>query len=176
MKFLPTFLLVLALGSTLLANDLQRVLSEAQTAMLRGDIETAERNYRLAYQMDSRNPVAIGGLKQVAIARSKGGGAAAVEKQLSSVIIPQVQFKEATFSEALDFLKKKVTDLSGGKQSANFVVQPGVDQGAKITLSLTNIPLTEAMRYLAELVSAKVEYQQYAIVIRPSGGVAPAAR
>ena len=175
MKFLQASLLVFALSSTLLADDLQRILSEAQTAMLRGDIETAERNFRLAYQIDSRNAVAIGGLKQIQIAKAKSGsGGAAIEKQFAAVIIPQVQFKEATFTEALEFLKKKVTDVSGGKQTANFVVQPGVDPSTKLTLSLSNIPLTEALRYIAELASAKVEYQKYAIVIRPAaGGAAP---
>jgi hypothetical protein len=51
-----------------------------------------------------------------------------------------------------------------------------VDPGAEVTLSLTNIPLTEALRYLGGLVNAKVEYDKYAIVIRPAGGAAPVAR
>jgi hypothetical protein len=171
MKLLQTFLLIVTFGAVAFAADLQRILSEAQTAMIRGDLETAKRNFQLAYQIDPRNPTAIGGLKQIAVQEAKGGGTT-VEKQFATLIIPQIQFKEATFSEALDFLKKKVADVSGGKQAANFVVQPGVDQSAKITLSLTNIPLTEAIRYLAELVSAKVEYQKYAIVLKPAGGAA----
>ena len=169
--FLQTVLLTVAVATSALGSDLQRVLQDAQTAMIRGDIETARQNFQLAYQMDSRNAVAIGGLKQIAAMEKKTGPGAAVEKQYAALVIPQVQFKEASFGSALEALKKKVVETSAGKQSANFVVQPGVDQNAAITLSLTNVPFTEALRYMTELVNAKVEYQKYAIVIRPAGGV-----
>lgn len=168
MKLLQAFVSLLILSTCAFAGDLQRILSDAQTAMIRGDYETAERNYKLAYQMDPHSVVAIAGMKQVALQKGKDGGGAAVEKQLSTLILPQVQLKEATFAEALDFLKKKTTEISGGKQTANFVVQPGVDQAAKITLSLTNIPLTEALRYLAGLAGSKIEYQKYAIMFKPA--------
>lgn len=165
-------LLTFALGASTFAADVQRLLSEAQTAMIRGDLETAKRSFQIVYQLDPKNAVAIGGLRQIAVQEAKSGGGASIEKQFAQVILPQVQFKEATFTEALDFLKKKVTEASGGKQTANFVVQPGIDQNAKVTLSLTNVPFTEALRYMAELVSAKAEYQKYAIVIRPAAAVA----
>jgi len=170
------FLLLAVLAAPAFSADLARILSEAQTAMIRGDLETAERNFQLAYQLDSHNVVAVAGLKQVALQKAKNGGSGSVEKQFAQVILPQVQFKEATFSEALDALKKKISDASGGRAVANFVVQPGVDQSAKITLSLTNIPVTEALRYLTELVAAKAEYQKFAIVIRPAGGAAPVSK
>jgi hypothetical protein len=171
MKSLPTLLALLVLSTCVFAADLPRMLSEAQTAMIRGDLETAKRDFEFVNKVDPRNPVAIAGLRQIAIQEAKDGKSGAAEKQLSTVILPQIQFREATFTEALDFLKKKVTEVSGGKQAANFVVQPGVDQSAKITLSLSNIPLTEALRYIAELVNAKVDYQKYAIVIRPASGI-----
>ncbi len=170
MKSLPFLLAPLVFSTGAFAVDLQRMLSEAQTAMIRGDLETAKRNFQFVNQVDPRNPIAIGGLRQIAVQEAKQGSGASIEKQFSTVILPQIQFREATFAEALDFLKKKVADVTSGKQNANFVVQPGVDQTAKVTLSLTNIPLTEALRYVTDLVNAKVEYQKYAIVIRPSGG------
>jgi hypothetical protein len=172
MKLLPVPVALLILGTSALGADVQRILTEAQTAMLRGDLETAKRNFQIVYQLDPKNAVAIGGLRQIALEERKGGGSGSVEKQFAQLILPQVQFKEATFTEALDFLKKKVTDVSGGKQTANFVVQPGIDPSSKVTLSLTNIPFTEALRYLGELVSAKIDYQKYAIVIRPANGAA----
>lgn len=172
MRFLPALLGSLLLVSPAFGADLQRLLSEGQTAMLRGDIVSAKRAFQMAYRLDPRNPVAVGYLRQIAVQESKGGGSAAIEKQFASVIIPQIQFKEASFSAALDALKTKVNEVSGGKQAANFVVKPGVDQNALVTLSLTNVPMTEALRYMAELVNAKVEYEKYAIVIKPAGGTA----
>lgn len=171
MKLLPAFLSLLLLGTCafgVTAADFQRLLSEAQVAMLRGDYDTAKRNFQIVYQLDQSNKVAIAGLKQIQIEQAKKG--VTTEKDFARVILPQVQFKEATFAETLDLLKKRVTEVTGGKQTANFVVQPGVDQNAKVTLSLTNIPLTEVLRYLSELVNAKVEYQKYAIVLKPAAG------
>lgn len=172
MKLLPVLIASLLLPLGAFAVDLPRMLSEAQTAMIRGDLETAKRNFQFVNQVDPRNPVAIGGLRQIAVLEAKQGNSGQIEKQLAAVVLPQIQFREATFSEALDFLKKKVSEVTGGKQTANFVVQPGVDQNAKITLSLTNVPLTEALRYATSLVGAKTEYQKYAIVIQPASGAA----
>jgi hypothetical protein len=172
MKILPAFLSLLVLGTCAFgagAADLQRLLSEAQVAMIRGDLDTAKRNFGIVYQLDQSNKVAIAGLKQIKIEEAKKGNNTA-EKDFAKVIMPQVSFKEATLGEALDFLKKKVTEASGGKQTANFVVQPGVDQGAKVTLSLSNVPFTEVLRYLSESVNAKIEYQKYAIVVKSAGG------
>ena len=68
------------------------------------------------------------------------------------------------------WLRIKAAKLSDGKQTVNFVVAPGIDQdGTKVTLSLANIPFTEALRYMAELANAKVEYQKFAVMIRPAG-------
>lgn len=143
--------------------------------MIRGDMESAKRAFQMAYQIDPRNPVAIGYLRQIAVAEKKDGGAGSAEKAFAGVILQQVQFKEATFGDALEALKKKIAEASGGRQAANFVVQPGVNQTAAVTLSLSNVPANEAIRYLAELVGAKVEYQKYAIVIKAAGGAAPTA-
>jgi hypothetical protein len=168
---MKTLLFLLAVGSAVLAADLQKVLTEAQTAMIRGDYEAAKRGFEMAYKLDPRNPTAIGGLKQVQIALAKQPGAPQVERELSQLIVPNVQFKEATFSAALDAMKKKATELSGGKQNVNFVLQmPAEAQNTPVTLNLANVPFTEALRYLTELVGAKVEYQKFAIVIKGSGG------
>jgi len=171
MKLLPAVLSLLLLGTCAFgatAADFQRLLSEAQVAMIRGDLDTAKRNFEIVYQLDQSNKVAIAGLKRIQMEQLKKGDS--TEKTFAKVILPQVQFKDATLTESLEFLRKKVTEASAGKQTANFVVQPGVDQSAKITLSLANIPFTEVLRYLSESVNAKIEYQKYAIVLKPGGG------
>ena len=152
------------------AADIQKYLTEGQTAFMRGDLVTAKRNFEVANRLAPNNPTVIGFLKQIAAAEAKNPTMASSEGEYKGLIIPQIQFKEATFGAALDFLKTKVTELSGGKKSVNFVNQlPADQQNTPITLSLTNIPVTEALRYIAELVNAKVEYQKYAVVIKPAG-------
>ena len=170
--FSLTVLSLLA-AANVYAVDFQQLLTAGQTAMLQGDITTAKAKFTEANRMDPKNPIVIGYLKQIAIQEQRAPQSPQIEKQLASIIVPQVQFREATFGSALDFLKKKATELSGGKQTVNFVVAPGIDQdGIKVTLNLSNVPLTEALRYVAELANAKVEYQKYAVMIKPANATA----
>jgi hypothetical protein len=152
------------------AQDIQKYLTEGQTAFMRGDVPTAKRNFEMANKLAPKNPTVIGFLKQIAAAEAKNPALASTEIEYKGIIIPQLQFREATFDSALEFLKKKVSELTGGKKSVNFVNQlPPDQQNTPITLNLTNIPVTEALRYVAELVNAKVEYQKFAVVIKPAG-------
>jgi hypothetical protein len=180
MKFLPKFLLAaffLGVAPAAWAADVQKYLTECQTAFMRGDLVTARRNFEMASKLEPRNPTVVGFLKQIAAAEAKSASNQGAEQEFKGIIIPQIQFKEATFSAALDFLKQKVSDLTGGKKAVNFVLKLAPEQqNAQVTLSLTNIPFTEALRYIAELVDAQVEYQKYAVVIKSkSGGAAPAS-
>jgi hypothetical protein len=178
MNLLQKSLLVavsLGIASSAWAADLQKLLTEGQTAFMRGDLVTAKRNFVIANKMDPKNPTVIGFLKQIAAAEAKNPSGASSEHEYRDIVIPQIQFKEATFASAVDFMKKKVSDLTGGKKSINIVNKlPAEAQNTPITLNLTNIPFTEALRYIAELVGAKVEYQKYAVVLAPAvGGAAP---
>ena len=170
MKLLPSLLLVLACAGSVFAEDAAQLLTAAQLAYQKGDLESAKRNFELVNRMDPRNPTAIGFLKLIAAQAKKDAGGTATEKALAALIVPQIQFKEATFGSALDFMKKKAGEISGGKQAVNFVVQPGIDQNTTtVTLNLRDIPFTEALRYLGELANVKFEYQKYAIMVRPTG-------
>ena len=173
MKLLPYFLTLvsaLAFAGVAGAENVQDFLTAAQVAYQKGDIATAKRNFEMVNRMDPRNAVAIGFLKQIAAGAKKESGGEAVEKSLASLIIPKIEFKEATLGSALDFMKKKANEISGGKQAVNFVVQPGIDQaGTPVTLNLRDIPFTEALRYVGELANISFEYQKYAVVVRPKG-------
>lgn len=180
MTLLPKLLLVavaIGISTTAWAENLQQLLTEGQTAWVRGDIATAKRNFQLVYQADPRNPTAIGYLRQIAAYEKKNPGSVTTESLYKDIIIPRLEFREATLGAALDFMKKKVADASGGKKSVNFVLQLAPEQqNAPVSLNLTNIPFTEALRYIADSVGAKVDYQKFAVVIRStSGGAAPAS-
>jgi len=67
---------------------------------------------------------------------------------------------------------------TGGKAGVSFVIQLPAEQvnTQTVTLNLSSIPATEALRYLAELVNATVAYDSYAVVIKAKpGAVAPTA-
>ena len=151
-----------------------------------------------------------------------------ITTKLNRIIIPKIEFRDATVREAVDFLKEKSRDLDttepdparrgvnivlqldtgGGLSSAPAAITPApaapaapagggipglepvpvpgavaatpvvsagsaavptVSGGAesRITLSLSNIPLMEALKYICELANLKLKIDPYAISIVP---------
>jgi hypothetical protein len=89
---------------------------------------------------------------------------------------PADQFRDATLGSALDYLKNQAAKLSNNKVAVNFVVQlpDDVVKTRTVTLSLANVPFTEALRYLGDLAGVSFTYEKYAITVKPKAGAAPA--
>jgi len=168
-------LLFSAAGVWAAGSDVQQFLTEGQTAYMRGDLATAKSAFSMAYQIDPRNQVAIGYLKRIKVDEASKPKGNDQERQLAALIIPQIQFRDATVGAALDYFKRAVEKQSGGRQAVNFVVQLPAEQvnTQTVTLNLTNVPFTEAVRYFAELANATVVYDKYAIMVKPKS-TAPA--
>ena len=141
------------------------------------------------------------------------GGTAKISAKLSRIVLPKLEFKDATIREAVDFLKKKSTDLDTlepdpTKRGVNIVLKlegsnsgyvpppeaapapagipglpeaPGAGAAApaslpvgnpgeqRITVSLANIPLIEALKYVTGLANLKFKVEPYAVSIVPQG-------
>lgn len=134
----------------------------------------------------------------------------AIQAKLARIIIPKIDFHDATVREAIDFLKQKSRELDTAepdptRRGVNIVLKlestpgtattptpavptapevPGiaapaapaaavaaastiVPGDAKITLQLTNIPLSEALGYITKLSGLKVKVDPYAVTIVP---------
>ena len=147
---------------------------------------------------------------------TEAAGTARITAKLNSIILPRLEFREATIREAIDFLKRKSVELDtkepdparrgvnivlrldspgGGFAPAPAVVAPvpagipGLDplpgavtdpsgglglpsvnpNDARITVSLTNIPLVEALRYVTGLAGLKFKVEPFAVSIVPQG-------
>ncbi|MDZ4288354.1 MAG: STN domain-containing protein, partial [Prosthecobacter sp.] len=93
--------------------------------------------------------------------------------KLDSIVIPQVQFNDATLEEAIEFLRVKSRDLdTDGMDSAqrgvNLLVKDGdTPVRARISLNLKDVPLGEALRYVTELAGMKYKVEPYAVVVVP---------
>jgi hypothetical protein len=176
MKLLPLLGLVvsfsLALPGAARAEDVQKLLTEAQTAYMRGEVENARAAFEMVSKLDPRNQTAIAFLRRIQLEQAAKGGASGVEKKFAAVIIPAIEFKEATLREALEFLRKKVNDMPGDKPQVNFVLQLPEEQAvpSRITLNLSGVPFTEALKYVGGLASVSFTYDQYAIVVKPAAG------
>jgi general secretion pathway protein D len=143
-------------------------------------------------------------------------GTARINAKLARIVLPKLEFREATIREALDFLKRKsaeldTTEQDPTKRGVSFVLKldagggggaapapapsaaappsiPGLEPipgavapaepaapafttnpaDARITISLTNIPLIEALKYVTSLANLKYKVEPYAVAIVPS--------
>jgi hydrogenase maturation factor len=86
-------------------------------------------------------------------------------QDMDHLIIPEVQFTNDTVQQALDVLKKDAAD-QGVK--INFVSKVPADaNGARISLTLEKVPVTEALRYLCQLTNTKFEVTADGVVVEP---------
>ena len=171
--------IVLTVGAC--AESMQESLTAAQTAYMKGDMETAKKNFQTVIKADPKNQVAIGFLRKIAVDEAKKPPVSTTQKQLEKLILPKVEFRDATLGSALEFLKQAAVKNSEGKVAVNFVVQLPEDQvkTQTLTLSLTSMPYSEVLRYVGELANVEFTYDKFAIVVKPhvaASATAPAAQ
>jgi len=120
-------------------------------------------------------------------------GTERITNLLNSIIVPKIEFHDTTVVEAIHFLKAKSKELDPNHQGVNIVIK--VDGGAvpaavaaaapgaaglpeaapaaggagdaRITLSLTDIPLYEVLRYITYQANLKIKIDSYAVAIVP---------
>lgn len=125
-----------------------------------------------------------------------------IRYKLDHIILPKLEFREATVREAVDFLRQKSVELddspASGERGVNFVPKvdlntgsptippiptepipgvPGLDTSAphpvqppteaRITVSLTHIPLGEALKYVTGLANLKYRITPNGVEIVP---------
>ncbi|MEO7318010.1 MAG: hypothetical protein ABIZ56_03365, partial [Chthoniobacteraceae bacterium] len=99
-----------------------------------------------------------------------------ITKKLNAIVIPKLQFLDATVAEALDFLKKKSAELDTtepdpARRGVPFFLPPSLprdaDLNARITVSLTNIPLMEAVKYVTALANLRFKVEARGVVVKP---------
>ena len=144
------------------------------------------------------------------------GGTARITSKLNSIIVPKIEFRDASIREAIDFIRQqaetndpstegkrgvdivlRTTSLGrpeppapialpettpsspGASPTAEGIIEPTpvptpVSTGpsispadARITITLTEIPLGEALRYIASQAGLKVKVEPYAVSLIP---------
>ncbi len=112
--------------------------------------------------------------------------------RLNRIIIPRIDFRDATIRQAVSFLQQRSRDLDTTESDPErrgvniFLKLPSVPQqpvtmglegeaplaqtggsDSRVTLNLSNIPLYEALRYVATLAGLKVKVEPFAVSIVP---------
>lgn len=90
-----------------------------------------------------------------------------LEEELRTIYL-SLDFNNATIEEATNFLSVESKRLDPNHKGVNFIIQPEASSTAKpVTLTLNNVPLGEALRYVCQLANVKYKVQDYAISIVP---------
>ena len=102
-------------------------------------------------------------------------GTSMINRKLDEIIIPRVEFHDATIREALDFIKARAAALDTTEQDpshrgVNIVLEIGPDSpeaNSRITLSLNDVPLRAAIDYVAKAANLKLKVEPYAVAVVP---------
>lgn len=104
-------------------------------------------------------------------------GTANISRKLQEIRIPQLSLSDESVSDAVNKLQKKsrsldTTETDPAKKGVNIVLKldpskESLDGGTKINLQLNDLPLGEALKYIASAANLKVKIEPYAVAIVP---------
>jgi len=178
--FLPALVvaaMVAAAGPASAGSTSQELYTEAQRAMLRSDTETAKQKFSQLLELDPKDVRARNSLRMIESQEKAGGGAVVTQRKLEKLVVPKVEFRDATLDSVLEFLRQQADKLSAGDLKLNFVVKLPPDEvtSRKVTLTgMTNIPMSELLKYVGELSGVSITVETHAVVVRPRGEPIPA--
>ncbi len=83
-----------------------------------------------------------------------------------AIIFPAITFQEATLEEAVEYLRVKSRMLDSTKKGINILIKSGGTAG-QVTLDLREIPLSDALGYVAYLSRCKITMDGHAYILTP---------
>ena len=99
-------------------------------------------------------------------------GTQSVNRKLDEILIPRLNFTDATVREAIEYLRnvsaQQDRNPADSDRGVNIVLK--LDSAAAsqtITIDLANIPLREALDYITRLANLKIKVEPYAVLIVP---------
>jgi beta-lactamase regulating signal transducer with metallopeptidase domain len=105
--------------------------------------------------------------REVEVTPANAGSNTTPKAKGGDIILPTVEFRDAKLEEALEFIRVKSRDLDPAKQGVNILVK-GAGNTASITMSLKNVLVAEALRYVAELSGLRLTVEKDTFVISPA--------
>lgn len=92
----------------------------------------------------------------------------AMEQKMKHITFPEVTCNGASVEELVDYMRVKSAALDPAHTGVNLIIKPGTPPTtASISLSLKNVPMDEAVRYIAELAGMAIEVGVDAVMIVP---------
>ncbi|WP_395742067.1 tetratricopeptide repeat protein [Prosthecobacter sp.] len=149
--------------SPIKAEDLNALYQQGRAAYYRGDMDTA---YRLLSRVAAANPKHAETANMLAYIRANHPVKDdSLKNQYAAVTLPKVDMTDVTLKEAVEGLRALAKNASDGKVTPNVIIKGEELAGKKLSLSLSNIPLSEALNYVTQMVGAKVTYDKHAVIL-----------
>ncbi len=107
--------------------------------------------------------------------------------KIDRIIIPQIALDQTTLSEAIDFLRVRAAEndtleTDPSRRGVNFTINLGPPdseaakriQELRFDLRLSQVPLSQALRYIAELTQTAFTTDDFSVIISPLGSTSDA--
>lgn len=158
--FVAAFVLVTA---PMNAEDLNAVYQQGRAAFYQGDFEKA---HQLLARVEAANPKHPDTVRMLAYIRANHKPAEnTLKNQYATVLLPKVEMSDVTLTEAIDGLRTLSKNASGGKVTPNVIIKGEEVGQRKLSLALSNIPLSEALNYVTQLTGTKATYDKHAVIL-----------
>jgi beta-lactamase regulating signal transducer with metallopeptidase domain len=95
--------------------------------------------------------------------KPKAGSAAA--ERAAAIVLPTVEFRDVTVQEAVLSLMNQAREVDPEGRGVDIVLKPVPNPKAKLSVSFTRIPLSEALRYVASLGGLEVTAEPEKLVL-----------
>ena len=150
------------------ARQIQSLYQQAVKEMQSGEIESARTNFQKVLRIQPNH-----GHARFHLSRLDTVGKKFVLQKRTNLFkttkIPVIDFHEATLQEVLEHLNEETQKITDKKFNPNFILQDpkGLIKEKEITLSMKNIPLSAALKYVLEMTGATARFDEHGTVIRP---------
>ncbi|MEQ1747999.1 MAG: hypothetical protein ABL974_01145 [Prosthecobacter sp.] len=151
------------------ADDLENLFQMGRTAYYRGDLEQAQQLLSMVAQQNPRHQetrILLGDIR----AKLKASSGSSLKKRYEGVKIAKIEFADVTLQEALDGLRAMSKNASSGQVLPNFIITDEKLKAKMLSLTLTDVPLTQAIEYVARIAGAKASYDDHAVLFTSIGG------
>ncbi|MBE2179701.1 MAG: type II and III secretion system protein [Chthoniobacterales bacterium] len=145
-----------------------RVADASQNETRAGMITDVDKAWETPVRRQDLGPAAV--LEQPVLTAR---GTQSVNRKLDDIIIPRINFTDATVRDAIEYLRERSaaldTDpLDARERGVNIVLKLDAAAASQtITIDLADIPLREALDYITRLANLKIKVEPYAVLIVP---------
>ncbi|MFV1994247.1 MAG: hypothetical protein ACC661_02330, partial [Verrucomicrobiales bacterium] len=154
------------------AETVQQVYQDALRAYMRGDLDVAEAGLQRVVAADPRHTAARQYLDRIRYQRktmAQTNPGMLIQRKMEAVIAPLIDFEGASLESVLEFIAAKTEELTEKNFRPNFIFKgpSGELRRKTVTMKVSNMPMSEVLRYIGDSTEIQFTYEAHAIVVTP---------